>query len=85
MASYTNVIYNLCQLIINLTVVNTDWKEVCYNAVKRNWTITYFTSVLTPQNLMKLYLYSYCGINYRNTKRFVLCSRRFLHRPMEAR
>jgi hypothetical protein len=41
----TNVIYNLCQLIINLTVVNADWKEVWYNAVKRNWTITYFTSV----------------------------------------
>jgi hypothetical protein len=41
----TNVIYNLCQLIINLTVVNADRKEVWYNAVKRNWTITYFTSV----------------------------------------
>jgi hypothetical protein len=45
-STYTNVIYNLCQLIINLTVVNADWKEVWYNAVKRNWTITYFTSVL---------------------------------------
>jgi hypothetical protein len=33
-------------IIINLTVVNADWKEVWYNAVKRNWTITYFTSVL---------------------------------------
>jgi hypothetical protein len=45
--NYTNVIYNLCQLIINLiTVVNADWKEVWCNAVKRNWTITYFTSVL---------------------------------------
>jgi hypothetical protein len=30
----------------NLTVVNADWKEVWYNAVKRNWTITCFTSVL---------------------------------------
>jgi hypothetical protein len=40
------VIYNLCQLIINLTLVNVDWKEVLYNAVKCNWTITYFTSVL---------------------------------------
>jgi hypothetical protein len=40
------MIYNLCQLIINLTVVNADWKKVWYNAVKRNWTITYFTSVL---------------------------------------
>jgi hypothetical protein len=44
--NYTNVIYNLCQLIINLTVVNADWIEVLYNAVKLNWTITYFTSVL---------------------------------------
>jgi hypothetical protein len=40
------MIYNLCQLIINLTLVNADWKKVWYNAVKRNWTITYFTSVL---------------------------------------
>jgi hypothetical protein len=39
------VIYNLCKLIINVTVVNADWKEVWYNAVKRNWTITYFISV----------------------------------------
>jgi hypothetical protein len=38
----THVIYNLCQLIINLTVVNAAWKEVWYNAVKRNYTITYF-------------------------------------------
>jgi len=34
-------------IIINLTVVYADWKEVWYNAEKRNWTITYFTSVLT--------------------------------------
>jgi hypothetical protein len=45
---YTNVIYNLRQLIINLTVVDAYWKEVWYNAVKRNWTITYFTLVLIP-------------------------------------
>ena len=32
-------------IIINLTVVYADWKEVWCNAVKRNWTITYFTSV----------------------------------------
>ncbi len=32
--------------IINLTVVYADKKEVWYNAVKRNWTIAYFTSVL---------------------------------------
>jgi hypothetical protein len=42
----THVIYNLCQFVINLTVVNVDWKEVWYNALKRNWTITYFTLVL---------------------------------------
>jgi hypothetical protein len=30
------MIDNLCQLIIHLTVVNNDWKEVCYHAVKRN-------------------------------------------------
>jgi tryptophan 2,3-dioxygenase len=42
------MIYDLCQLIINLTVVNADWKEVWYNAVKRHWSITYFTSVLIP-------------------------------------
>jgi hypothetical protein len=29
-------------------VVNADWKGVWCNAVKRNWTITYFTSVLIP-------------------------------------
>jgi hypothetical protein len=29
-------------IIINLTVVNADWKEVLYNALKRNWTVTYF-------------------------------------------
>jgi len=34
-------------IIINLTVVYADWKEGWCNAVKRNWTITYFTSVLT--------------------------------------
>jgi hypothetical protein len=28
-------------IIINLTVVYADWKEVWHNAVKRNWTITY--------------------------------------------
>jgi hypothetical protein len=33
-------------IIISLTVVNADWKEVWSNAVKRNWNITYFTSVL---------------------------------------
>jgi hypothetical protein len=45
------VIYNLGQFIKNLTVVNADWKEVGYNAVKRNWAITYyFTSVLIPGN-----------------------------------
>jgi hypothetical protein len=33
-------------IIINLTEVDAHWKEVCYNTVKRNWTITYFTSVL---------------------------------------
>jgi hypothetical protein len=32
-------------IIINLTVVHADLKEVWYNAVKRNWSITYFTSV----------------------------------------
>jgi hypothetical protein len=35
-------------IIINLTVVNADWKEVWYNAVKRNYTITYFTWVVKP-------------------------------------
>jgi hypothetical protein len=50
--NYTHVIYNLCQLIINFTVVNADWKEVWYHAVKLNWTITYFTSVLV--NLLPL-------------------------------
>ena len=34
-------------IIINITVVYADWKEVWCNAEKRNWTITYFTSVLT--------------------------------------
>jgi hypothetical protein len=33
-------------IIINLTVVNADWKEVWNNEVKRSWSITYFTSVL---------------------------------------
>jgi len=33
-------------IIINLTVVYADWKEVWSNVEKRNWTITYFTSVL---------------------------------------
>jgi hypothetical protein len=37
-------------IIINLTVVYADWKEVWYNAVKRNWIITYFTSVLHDIN-----------------------------------
>jgi hypothetical protein len=32
-------------IIINLTVVNADWKEVWYNAVRHNRNITYFTSV----------------------------------------
>jgi hypothetical protein len=32
-------------IIINLTEVHADWKEVWYNTVKQNWTITYFTSV----------------------------------------
>jgi len=27
-------------------MVYADWKEVWCNAVKQNWTITYFTSVL---------------------------------------
>jgi hypothetical protein len=35
-------------IIINLKVVNADWKEVWYHAVKRNRPITYFTSVLIP-------------------------------------
>jgi hypothetical protein len=38
-------------IIIILTVVNTHWKEVWYNAVKRNWNITYFTSVLNQLNV----------------------------------
>jgi hypothetical protein len=42
------VIDNFCQLIIHLTVENADWKEVWYHAVKRNGTITYFTSLLIP-------------------------------------
>jgi len=33
-------------IIIHLTLVNADWKEVWYNGVKRNWTITNFASVL---------------------------------------
>jgi hypothetical protein len=28
-------------IIINLTVVYADWKEVWYNAVELNWTIPY--------------------------------------------
>jgi len=36
-------------IIINLTVVYADWKEVWCNAEKRNWTITYFTSVLVVE------------------------------------
>jgi hypothetical protein len=31
--------------IINLTLVNADWKEVLYNALKCNWAITYVTSL----------------------------------------
>jgi hypothetical protein len=38
-------------------VVNAHWKEVWYNAVKRNWAITYFTSVLTPGNEKKIMVY----------------------------
>jgi hypothetical protein len=30
-------------IIINLTAANADWEEAWYNAVKRNWTIIYFT------------------------------------------
>jgi translation initiation factor 1 len=33
-------------IIINLIVVYADWKEVWPNAVKRNWSFIYFTSVL---------------------------------------
>lgn len=33
-------------IIINLTLVNADCKEVGYHGVKQNWTITYFTSAL---------------------------------------
>jgi hypothetical protein len=44
------VIYNLGQFIKNLTVVNADWKAIWYNAVKRNWAITYFTLVLISGN-----------------------------------
>jgi hypothetical protein len=29
-------------------VINADWKEFWYHAVKRNGTITYLTSVLIP-------------------------------------
>jgi len=36
-------------IIVNLTVVYADSKEVWYNEVKRNWTITYFTSVLKSE------------------------------------
>jgi hypothetical protein len=36
---------------MNLTVVNADWKEVWYNAVKRICTITYFTQVLNVQKI----------------------------------
>jgi hypothetical protein len=32
-------------IIINLKVVYADWKEVWNYVVKRNWSITYFTSV----------------------------------------
>jgi len=32
-------------IIINLTVVYADWKEVWCNAEKRNWTITYTDTV----------------------------------------
>jgi hypothetical protein len=39
-------------IIINLTVVYADRKEVWYNVVKRNWTITYFTSVLELNSSM---------------------------------
>jgi hypothetical protein len=31
------------------TLVDTDWKDVWFNVVKRNWTITYFASVLIFQ------------------------------------
>jgi len=41
-------------IIINLTVVYADWKEVWCNAEKRNWTITYFTSVLNLKDMMKI-------------------------------
>jgi hypothetical protein len=52
------VIYNLGQFIKNLTVVNADWKAIWYNAVKRNWAITYyFTSVLIPCNEKKGMVY----------------------------
>jgi hypothetical protein len=36
--------------MINLTVVNADWKEVWYNAAKRSWSITYRISALEFSN-----------------------------------
>jgi hypothetical protein len=46
-------------IIINLTVVCADWKEVWCNAVKRNWTITYLISVLVMMAKAECY-FGFC-------------------------
>jgi hypothetical protein len=67
------VIYNLCQFIKNLTGVNADWKEVWYNALKRNWAITYFTLVLISGNEKKR-LVCRAFYEYKQYKRFTFLS-----------
>jgi hypothetical protein len=49
-------------IIINLTAVNANWKEVWQNALKRNGTLAYFTSVLRFDTTKKLILFSISAI-----------------------